>query len=199
MALRKIRGHQFTMPVGKIKLECLHEVLLFTIGNHSLSKVEWSSIKTNDVQTCIDFLKSSLDITLGPICQGLEMFLETTIAIINRNDYRKILSLNFQLFLDILSNLQLNENNASVSKCTVFKLPHDSPFILRTSFTTYYLIIEISRPFNSPEKFSNFMQSDLKGSKLLHIQLIRFIFMANQKRHRNFEAQYQSERQLLLF
>ena len=172
MALRKVRGHHFVTPLGKIKIECLHEVLLYTIGNHVMAASEWKTIQTNNTNNCISFLTSCIEITLGPICKELGFYLETTMAILNRNDYRKVLSWHFDLFLEILSNLQLNENNATVSKCTIFKLPYNSPFVVSTSHTTYYIIIEISKPFESPKEFTNFLQSDLKGSKLKHFFII---------------------------
>ena len=92
MILRKVRGPQFHLPIGKIKLECLHEILLVVISNHPLAKDHWDKINTDDVVTVISFLNEFVEITCSPICAELGMYLESVIAILNRHDYRMILS-----------------------------------------------------------------------------------------------------------
>ena len=165
MILRKIKGPHFFLPIGKIKLECLHEVLLTVISNHPLATENWNLICTSDLNTCISFLSEFIDISCSPYCKELGMFLETTMSVLNRKDYRKIMSMNFELFTQILDNLQLNPNNSVMCKCTVYKLPFASPFIIQCRTTTYYCFIEIVEFSKSPTKLFDFINTDLRQSK----------------------------------
>ena len=169
MILRKVKGPQFHLPIGKIKLECLHEMLLTIINNHPLTKDTWNSIGTNNLYTCILFLREFLEITAGPICSELGMYLETVMSVINRKDYRQILRNNLQLFTDIVDNLQLNPNNAVICKCEVYKLPFNTPFILPCKTTTYYCFIYMTELPTSSSQLSNFMNNDAISSKIINI------------------------------
>ena len=167
MILRKITGPHFYLPIGKLKVECLHEVLIEIISNHTLANENWNLICTNKLETCISFLAEFLDITTSPMCSELGMYLETVMAVINRSDYRTTVSKYFQLFTNILDNLQLNPNNSVICKCTVFKLPFASPFIMPCKTTTYYCFIEINKPSTSPSQLLDFVNSGLQQSKYL--------------------------------
>ena len=172
MILRKIMGPQFFIPIGKIKLECLHEVLLTVISNHPLATENWNLICTNNLNMSISFLTEFIDVTCSPLCNELGMFLETTMSILNRQDYRQILSKNFELFTNILDNLQLNPNNSVMCKCTVFKIPFASPFIIRCKTTTYYCFIEIVELSKSPIKLFDFINTNLQHSKFIFTTFI---------------------------
>lgn len=165
MILRKILGPQFYLPIGKIKLACVHEVLITVINNHPLANDSWNLICTNNLEACISFLIEFLDITSSPYCSELGMYLETTMSILNRPDYRKIMSKHFSLFTDILDNLQLNPNNAVMCKCTVFKLPFASPFVIQCKTTTYYCFIEIVELASSAPQLVNFINTNIQQSK----------------------------------
>ena len=165
MILRKIRGLHSYLPTGKVKIECLHEVLITVITNHPLYNENWDLICTNDLKICIEFLTEFLEISTSPICNELGHFLETTMAVLNRPDYRSILSKNFDLFTNIIDNLQLNPNNSVMCKCSVFKLPIASPFILPCKTTTYYCFIEIEKLTDSPTELYDFMDSKVNNSK----------------------------------
>ena len=165
MVIRKVRGSQSNTPNYKIRLTCLHEVLLFTILNHLLAESDWSTVNTNDVSICVEYLKENIEITLGPSCEELGMFLKTCISVLNNHSHMTLIYNNSKLFNDILSNLQLNRNNATFSKCSIFKLPFSSHFILPARQTTYFLVIEITRPFDSPSELSDFMSHNLKDGK----------------------------------
>ena len=173
MILRKVSGPQFYLPIGKIKVECLHEALITIITNHPLANENWNLICSNELKICLSFMSEFIDITSSPVCKELGMYLETTIAILNRPDYRSIISRNFELFLQILDNLQSNPNNAIMCKCTVYKLPASTPFIIPCKVTTYYCFIEIVKLTGSPSELYNFVDTKLKNSKLYKI----FIFM----------------------
>lgn len=158
-------GPKFHMPIGKIIIECLHEVLQHVIMHHSLMEPKWEFCCTNDVKKCLDFILEFKEISASPICNELGMFLETCMAILNRQDYRKIISENIDLFQNILDNLQLNPSNRFMSKCTVFKLPAAPSMFIRHKTTTYYVFIEIANMTNSPKILYNFIDSDLRQSK----------------------------------
>ena len=165
MILRKIKGPQFFTPIGKIKLEWLHEQLIFTILNHALAKDFWSEIGTTNVQVCLEFLMEHLQITTSPLCTELQYYLETCIAVINLKSYKKIMSKHFKLFEQILHNLQLNDNNAIISKCTIYKLPYNTPFVLPHKITTYYIFIEIIKFTNDHKSINKFLENKLANCK----------------------------------
>ena len=167
MILRKVRGPQFHLPIGKIKIECIHEVLLAIITNHPLSNESWNTVVTDNTDTVIAFLYEFLEISTGPLCSELGMYLNTVMAILNRVDYKIHLSKHFMLFSDILDNLQLNPNNSCMCKCTVFKLPSNLPFILPHKLTTYYCFIEIEKLTDSPSELFKFTGTKLEHSKCL--------------------------------
>ena len=160
MILRKVTGPHFYLPIGKIKVECLHEVLLTVINNNALANENWNSICTNNVHDCILFLAEFLDLTAGPSCLELGMYLKTIMSLLNRSDYRKIISNHFRLFSDILDNLQLNPNNSVMCKCTIFKLPFSSPFIIKNKTTSYYCFIEIVELSQSSTDLYNFINKN---------------------------------------
>ena len=123
VTIRKVRGSHADTPNLKIKLTCLHEVLHYTISNHLLAEPEWQTVMTSDPKLCIEYLKENLEITLGPACEELGMFLKTCMSVINTKQHMLHIYNHSKVFNDILTNLQLNTNNASFSKCSIFKLP----------------------------------------------------------------------------
>ena len=166
MIVRTLWGSHFYTPIGKIKLVWLQELLMHIINQHPLSEPSWMSVITNNSRMCIDFLTEYLEITSGPICEQLQQYLHTVMACLNRENALKIIHDNEQLFQSILDNLQTNENNATFSKCTVFKLPSSCPFIIKSKRTKYYLFIEIARLAEASKYMFDLSNPEKNNSKL---------------------------------
>ena len=152
MIVSKIRGTHKSIPIGKIRLAYLYESIRYACSIHPLYEEKWSSIQTSNISLCLDFVIQNASITSSPSCKELGFYIKTLMAILNHPSHRTLLSDNLGVFCDIFSGFQSNPNLATVSKCSVYKIPFGFPHCIRTKNTTYYLLFNFV-PLIQSQKF----------------------------------------------
>lgn len=153
MIISKIRGSHHAIPIGKIKLSYLYETLRYVCSIHPLFDDSWKSLQTSRPDICLKFILEHTDITYSAVCTELGFFIKTTMALLNHQSHRSILADNFKAFDQILQGLQSNPNVATISKCVIYKIPFDTPFMVKSKFTTYYLLFNFWPVIQSQKLF----------------------------------------------
>ena len=152
MIVSKIRGTHRSIPIGKIKIVYLYETLRYTCSLHAHFEHGWNSISTSNVESCMEFLYFSSDLAQSATSVESGYFIKTLMAILNHKSRLQILSKNFALFTNILTDMQINPNLALVSKCSIYKIPMGTSNIIKTHTTSYYLVFNFA-PIVQAQKF----------------------------------------------
>ena len=165
MIIRKIKGTHDKLPISNIQYECLCEILTQVILNHTLAQPNWNTLNTTNPIPVLNFIKEHVNITLGTNCVQLSYYLQSVIAILNNNNYKKLTLPHKDLLFTILQNLQTNPNNLIMFHITIFKIPLNTPLRIVTQLTSYYICIQ-SRPFTTCQhKIDSFYKPNLNGEK----------------------------------
>ena len=165
MIISKIRGTHRSIPIGKIKLTYLYETIRYLCSIHPLFEESWTKTSTSNPQLCLEVLEQFVLLAASPSCKELGHFLQTLMAVLNHNSYLELLTSHTQLFMKIHEGLQSNPNIATVSKCTIFKVPLNSPFTIKHRWTTYYLLFNFVPVIQSQKFFHNLMEHNNEYSK----------------------------------
>ena len=159
MIISKIRGTHRHIPIGKIRLAYLYETLRYTCSIHPLFEEDWTTLYTSDLPVCLNFVIQNVNISFSPSCLELGYFIKALMAILNHPSHTLVLKNNQSTFMEILSGFQSNPNVATVSKCSIYKIPFCSPRFVKSKYTTYYLLFNFVPLLQSQRFFNNILDN----------------------------------------
>ena len=174
MIISKVRGTHRTIPIGKIQATYLYETLRYIISIHPLFDESWRNISTSDPDVCLNILRQFKSLASSPTCEELGYYLKTIMAVLNHSSRTIIFSYNLELFFKIFNGLQNNPNIATLSKCSIYKIPFGSKLTVRSKWTTYYLLINFVPILQSQKLFQNLVDHNDDYSKSLYSETVSF-------------------------
>ena len=156
IVIRRIRGPANRLPEDRIKLICLHELILQTIKKYASLNLTSHPHTTNNPQIVIDFLRQTFDILSSPYSTAQDKVVQAISLIINHPNSLYYIEENLALFSEIIDHLHQNLNYNLILDCTVFKTPNNYLYPKFHTKTTYFLIIQTKSIIGDASLIKNF-------------------------------------------